>query len=44
VIYRKTGNLSAVPLLLGPTKLESEVRYLGVNVGDALERSSGFDL
>jgi integrase len=35
-IYRKTGNLQAVQLLLGHTKLESTVRYLGVEVDDAL--------
>lgn len=44
VIYRKTGNLRAVQLLLGHTKLESTVRYLGVDVDDALEISSGIDL
>jgi integrase len=32
-IYRKTGNLRAVQLLLGHTKLESTVRYLGIEVG-----------
>jgi site-specific recombinase XerC len=35
-IYRKTGNLSAVHLLLGHTKLESTVRYLGIEIDDAL--------
>lgn len=44
VIYRKTGNLRAVQLLLGHTKLESTVRYLGVDVDDALDISSGIDL
>ncbi|MEQ8300208.1 MAG: tyrosine-type recombinase/integrase [Hyphomonas sp.] len=44
VIYRKTGNLRAVQLLLGHTKLESTVRYLGVDVDDALEISSSIDL
>jgi hypothetical protein len=34
--YRKTGNLRAVQLLLGHTKLESTVRYLGIEVDDAL--------
>jgi site-specific recombinase XerC len=34
-IYRKTGNLRAVQLLLGQTKLESTVRYLGIEVDDA---------
>jgi len=36
LIYRRTGNLRAVQLLLGHTKLESTVRYLGVEVDDAL--------
>ncbi|WP_366944519.1 tyrosine-type recombinase/integrase [Hyphomonas sp.] len=44
LIYRKTGNLRAVQLLLGHTKLESTVRYLGVDVDDALEISTGIDL
>ena len=37
LIYRKTGNLRAVQLLLGHTKIESTVRYLGIEVDDALE-------
>jgi integrase len=37
LIYRQTKNLRAVQLLLGHTKLESTVRYLGVEVDDALE-------
>jgi integrase len=36
-IYRRTRNLRAVQLLLGHTKLESTVRYLGIEVDDALE-------
>ena len=36
LIYRKTGNLRAVQLLLGHSKLESTVRYLGIEVDDAL--------
>ncbi|WP_367237160.1 tyrosine-type recombinase/integrase [Pseudomonas sp. Rh2] len=36
-IYRRTKNLRAVQLLLGHTKLESTVRYLGIEVDDALE-------
>jgi hypothetical protein len=35
-IYRRTGNLRAVQLLLGHTKIESTVRYLGIKVDDAL--------
>ena len=35
-IYRKIGNLPAVQLLLGHTKLESTVRYLAIEVDDAL--------
>ncbi|MGF6979570.1 hypothetical protein QFZ94_008085 [Paraburkholderia sp. JPY465] len=38
LIYRRTKNLRAVQLLLGNTKLESTVRYLGIEVDDALER------
>jgi len=37
LIYKRTRNLRAVQLLLGHTKLESTVRYLGVEVDDALE-------
>lgn len=37
IIYRRTKNLRAVQILLGHTKLESTVRYLGVEVDDALE-------
>ncbi|MGC5703156.1 tyrosine-type recombinase/integrase [Pseudomonas sp. NFXW11] len=39
LIYRKTKNLRAVQLLLGHTKLESTVLYLGIEVDDALERA-----
>jgi integrase len=35
LIYRKTGHLRAVQLLLGHTKIESTVRYLGIEVDDA---------
>jgi integrase len=37
LIYRRTRNLRAVQLLLGHTKRESTVRYLGIEVDDALE-------
>src|SRR6266513_2640940 len=43
-IYKKTGNLRAVQLLLGPTKLESTVRYLGIEVDDALSISEQGEL
>jgi integrase len=36
MIYRRTGNLRAVQLLLGHTKIESTVRYLGIDVDDVL--------
>lgn len=42
--YKKTGNLRACQLLLGHTKLESTVRYLSVEVDDALELSEALEL
>jgi len=39
LIYRRTKNLRAVQLLLGHTRLESTVRYLGIEIDDALEMS-----
>ena len=44
LIYKKTGNLRAVQLLLGHTKLESTVRYLGVEVDDALRIAEQVEL
>ncbi len=44
LIYKKTGNLRAVQLLLGHAKLESTVRYLGVEVDDALRISEQVEL
>ncbi len=43
-IYRKTGNLRAVQLLLGHTKLECTARYLGIEVDDALTISEQIEL
>ena len=44
LIYKKTGNLRAVQLLLGHTKLESTVRYLGIEVDDAIAISEQVEL
>ena len=44
LIYRRTKNLRAVQLLLGHTKLESTVRYLGIEVDDALEIAEQTDV
>ena len=44
LIYRRTGNLRAVQLLLGHTKVESTVRYLGVEVDDALSIAEKIDV
>ena len=44
LIYRRTKNLRAVQLLLGHSKLESTVRYLGIEVDDALEISEQTDI
>ena len=44
LIYRRTGNLRAVQLLLGHTKIESTVRYLGIEVDDALAIAEHVDV
>lgn len=43
-IYKKTGNLRAVQLLLGHTKMDSIVRYLGVDLEDALAISESVEI
>jgi site-specific recombinase XerC len=44
LIYRRSGNLRAVQLLLGHTKIESTVRYLGIEVDDALAIAEKIDV
>jgi len=44
LIYRRTGNLRAVQLLLGHTKIESPVRYLGIEIDDALAIAEQVDI
>jgi integrase len=44
LIYKKTGNIRACQLLLGHRKLESTVRYLGIEVDDALAMSEQVEL
>lgn len=44
MLYKKTGNLRACQLLLGHRKIESTVRYLGIDVDDALNMSEQLEL
>lgn len=44
LIYKKTKNLRAVQILLGHSKLESTVRYLGIEVDDALDIAEQLDV
>ncbi|MBN9545443.1 MAG: tyrosine-type recombinase/integrase [Alphaproteobacteria bacterium] len=44
ILYRKTGNLRAVQLLLGHKSIENTIRYLGIEVDDALELSGQVEI
>jgi site-specific recombinase XerC len=44
IIYKQTGNLRAVQILLGHTKIESTVRYLGVDIEGALALAEGTEV
>jgi SOS response associated peptidase (SRAP)/Phage integrase family len=44
IIYKQTGNLRAVQILFGHTKIESTVRYLGVDIEDALALAEGTEV
>ncbi|MER9592936.1 tyrosine-type recombinase/integrase [Mesorhizobium australicum] len=44
IIYKATGNLRAIQILLGHTKIENTVRYLGVHVEDALTLAEGTEI
>ncbi len=44
MIYKATGNLRAIQILLGHTKIENTVRYLGVDVEDALTLAEGIEV
>ena len=43
-LYRNTGNLRAVQLLLGHAKIESTIRYLGIELEDALQISAALEI
>ncbi len=44
LIYKQTGNLRAVQILLGHTKIETTVRYLSVDFEDALMLAEGVEI
>jgi site-specific recombinase XerC len=44
LIYKATGNLRAIQILLGRNKIENTVRYLGVDIDDALSLSKATEI
>lgn len=44
ILYKRDKNIRAIQLLLGHKKIESTVRYLGIDVQDALEASENLDI
>ena len=44
IIYRATGNLRAFQILLGYSKIENTVRYLGIDVEDALTLAENIEI
>jgi integrase len=44
MIYKATGNLRAIQILLGHTKIENKVRYLGVDIEDALDLAEHIEI
>jgi integrase len=44
LIYRRTGNLRAIKHLLGHSKIENTVRYLGIEIDDAIEIAEKIDI
>lgn len=44
IIYKQTGNLRSVQILLGHTKIQNRVRYLGVDIEHALALAEGTEI
>ena len=44
IIYKATGNLRAVQIVLGHTKIENTVQYLGVDIEDAMILAEGTEI